>query len=71
MIVLRSLAFNTGFFGWTGLLLVCGLPLLAADRAALRRLGRLWARGVVWMLRWIVGAEIEGAEEKEDASSEA
>jgi 1-acyl-sn-glycerol-3-phosphate acyltransferase len=59
MIVLRSLAFNTGFFGWTGLLLVCGLPLLAADRAALRRLGRLWARGVVWMLRWIVGAEIE------------
>lgn len=59
MIVLRSLAFNAGFFGWTGLLLVCGLPLLAIDRAAMRRLGSLWARGVVWMLRWIVGAEIE------------
>ncbi|MFO0292046.1 MAG: lysophospholipid acyltransferase family protein [Rhodospirillales bacterium] len=59
MIVLRSLVFNAGFFGWTGLLLVCGLPLLAADRAALRRLGSVWARGVRWMLRRIVGVEFE------------
>jgi 1-acyl-sn-glycerol-3-phosphate acyltransferase len=59
MILLRSLLFNACFFGWTILLLLVGMPLLAADRRWLGRIARLWTRGTLVLLRAIVGAEIE------------
>ena len=64
MVVLRSLMFNLAFFGFTALICIAALPLLAAPPAAIRGAMRLWARGVVAMLRAICGVRIvvEGRE---------
>ena len=52
---LRSLLFNVLFFAWTaGASIVC-LPALILPRSVVVRLHRLWARGVLWLLRWTVG----------------
>jgi 1-acyl-sn-glycerol-3-phosphate acyltransferase len=59
MILIRSLVFNAAFFAWTVSLLLAGLPLLARGRGAMRRLAVFWARGVLRLLRVIVGARIE------------
>ena len=42
--LLRSLAFNSGFFLLTAVLGVLGLPLLLAPRLVVMRFGRFWAR---------------------------
>jgi 1-acyl-sn-glycerol-3-phosphate acyltransferase len=55
---LRSLAFNVALIGWTALLGVVGLPALVGERAT-RRLGWLWACGVLWLLRVLVGLDHE------------
>lgn len=62
--VLRALAFNVAFFGVTIGLGVVGLPLLLLPRRASVAVMRLWARGVLWLLRVLAGLRfrITGAE---------
>ncbi len=55
----RAFAFNIAFVGWTLILGVAGLPFLLAPRAAAMWFGREWARGVLALLRWIVGLDHE------------
>lgn len=59
MILIRSILFNVLFFGWTAYLLIVGLPLLARDPAEMRLIAQRWARGVLWLLRVVVGARVE------------
>jgi 1-acyl-sn-glycerol-3-phosphate acyltransferase len=53
----RALAFNFAFFAWTVIAGTIGLPLLIAPRATVMRFGRCWARGVLVLLRLIVGLD--------------
>lgn len=64
MVLLRSLAFNIAFFGFTALMSLAALPLLAAPSVVVRGAMRVWARGVVALLRGICGVRIvvEGRE---------
>lgn len=61
---LRSLLFNIAFFGFTALVAVAALPLLAAPPRLLRRVMRAWAQGVVALLRGLCGVRlvVEGRE---------
>lgn len=59
MIWVRALAFNLAFVGWTALLGTIGLPVLLAPRRAAMGFGRLWSRGVLFLLRAIVGLDHE------------
>lgn len=59
MTALRSLLFNLCFFALTGALAIASVPLLLADRHALRRMGAFWARATLFLLRIIVGARLE------------
>ncbi len=59
MIGLRSAVFNLAFFGFTGLLAVAALPLLAAPRRAMRGVVRVWGVGTLWLLRTICGVRVE------------
>jgi 1-acyl-sn-glycerol-3-phosphate acyltransferase len=54
---LRALLFYIGFFGVTALLGLLGLPLLLTPRRWALRLGRLWARCVLFFLKAIVGLD--------------
>lgn len=56
---MRSLLFNLAFFGWTALALVVFTPVLALPPRATVRAQRLWARGVLAMMRHIVGIGVE------------
>jgi 1-acyl-sn-glycerol-3-phosphate acyltransferase len=55
----RALAFNIAFFAWTGIVGTIGLPFLAAPRTAAMRFGRFWARGVLVLLRIIIGLDYQ------------
>ncbi|HYB08538.1 MAG TPA: lysophospholipid acyltransferase family protein [Alphaproteobacteria bacterium] len=55
MTALRSLLFNLIFYGWTGCLCVLALPALLLPRDVLVFGGRIWARGTVVLLRFLVG----------------
>lgn len=57
MIVVRAALFNVGFFGWTITMLLVCLPAMAAPPTTVRRLTALWARGVLWLARWVVGLD--------------
>lgn len=59
MTTLRSLLFNVLFFAWTILLLLAGVPLLFVERQGIRRLGMLWAKGTLLLLRVVIGARFE------------
>ena len=61
---LRSLLFNIGFFVWTTFIVVGGLLLLPLPWPWMHRLGRLWCRGTLVLLRIIVGLDhrVEGKE---------
>ncbi|KZD12719.1 lysophospholipid acyltransferase family protein [Oceanibaculum pacificum] len=67
MMWVRSLLFNASFYVWTALVATAGLPLLVSP--LLVRVGqRLWAVGVVVLLRVFVGVrhEIRGREHLPD-----
>jgi len=49
--VLRSLAFNIAFYGWTVLLLIVGLPLLLLPPVVATRFVVFWIDGSFWLLR--------------------
>jgi 1-acyl-sn-glycerol-3-phosphate acyltransferase len=57
--LVRSLAFNSGFFLLTALLGVLGLPLLLAPRRVVMQFGRFWARSVLAFLKAAVGIDCE------------
>jgi len=59
MLFLRSALFNLAFYLWTALLAVLWLPALALPAPAVVRGQRLWARGVLAMLRAICGIVVE------------
>lgn len=64
MTALRSILFNIAFFGWSALIMIAGLPLLAIGPEPIYGLGRSWARGMSWLLAVVVGLrhEIRGQE---------
>jgi 1-acyl-sn-glycerol-3-phosphate acyltransferase len=64
MLALRSLLFNAGFFGLTALVCLVMAPLLAVPRRHMLKVQRLWARGVLAMLRGLCGVtlRVEGRE---------
>ena len=53
----RAVAFNIAFFAWTMILGTLGLPFLLAPRRAAMGFGRFWSRGVLFLLRTIVGLD--------------
>ncbi len=57
MSLARAVAFNIAFVAWTLALGTIGLPLLLAPRAAAMAFGRFWARGVLFLLRRVVGLD--------------
>ena len=59
MIWTRAFTFNIAFFAWTVIAGTVGLPFLIAPRAAAMQFGRFWARGVLVLLRAIVGLDHE------------
>lgn len=57
---LRSAAFNVLFFAYTAVAAFAGLPALPfLSPHGVRLYARLWMRGVLWLLRRIVGLEVE------------
>jgi 1-acyl-sn-glycerol-3-phosphate acyltransferase len=65
VLFLRSLAFNLAFYLWSGVLTLVTLPFyffLPQEKAM--NVVRLWARGMVWLLRVIAGTgyEVRGLE---------
>jgi 1-acyl-sn-glycerol-3-phosphate acyltransferase len=55
----RSAIFNVCFFSVTIILMIAGLPTLAANRHAVFGLARLWSRTSLWLLRVICGLKVE------------
>lgn len=55
----RSLIFYCGFISWTAAVALAGVFLLGAPRGYTLALGRLWCRGVLSLLRGIVGITYE------------
>lgn len=55
MTLLRSLLFNAFFAGWTVLLGLAGLPLLAGGWRSNFGMGRFWSRTTLWGLKAICG----------------
>lgn len=68
MIVLRSIAFNVLFYGWTAFLCIVLLPgLLLPDRQKVR-LAQVWIYPTIWLLRSVCGIthEVRGWENLPD-----
>jgi 1-acyl-sn-glycerol-3-phosphate acyltransferase len=57
MTLLRSLLFNLVFFGWSALLALLYLPLVAFPDRAMMGGARLWARSSLWLLVRITGID--------------
>jgi 1-acyl-sn-glycerol-3-phosphate acyltransferase len=53
----RAFAFNCALLAWTVVLGTIGLPFLLAPRTAAMAFGRFWARGVLALLKLIVGLD--------------
>ena len=59
MLVLRSLAFNAAFFGWTLAMVVVALPGLGLPRRFMTAMVRIWVRGILGLMRRLVGQRID------------
>jgi 1-acyl-sn-glycerol-3-phosphate acyltransferase len=53
----RAALFNIAYFAWTAVIGTLGLPFLLMPRRAAMRFGRFWSRGVLFLLRAIVGLD--------------
>lgn len=53
----RAALFNIAYFTWTAVIGTLGLPFLLMPRRAAMRFGRFWSRGVLFLLRAIVGLD--------------
>lgn len=58
-VALRAALFNLAFALWTVVLGIACLPVLLGPPRVVHRVGRLWVRGTLLLLRWIVGLEHE------------
>ena len=59
MLVVRSVLFNAAFYGWTAFSLLVSLPALALPYSVTVFLQRVWARGVMALMRTLVGIRFE------------
>ena len=59
MLVLRSLAFNVAFFGWTLAMVIAALPALGLPRRFMVAMVRAWVRGTLGLMRRLVGQHVE------------
>ncbi len=59
MLVLRSLAFNVAFFGWTLLMVIAALPALGLPRRVMAAMVRFWVHGILGLMRRLVGQKVE------------
>ena len=63
--MIRSTVFNVIFYAFTTVIaLTCWvlamvLPRGASTRAAMWRVLKVWGRGTVWLVRWVLGSRIE------------
>jgi 1-acyl-sn-glycerol-3-phosphate acyltransferase len=57
MLALRSLVFNLLFFAWIVALGLPALPALLLPRRFAWKVVKLWARGVLWLLRRVIGLD--------------
>jgi 1-acyl-sn-glycerol-3-phosphate acyltransferase len=53
----RAALFNSAYVAWTAAIGTLGLPFLLAPRRAAMAFGRFWSRGVLFLLRVIVGLD--------------
>jgi 1-acyl-sn-glycerol-3-phosphate acyltransferase len=53
----KAILFNIAYWTWTAVIGTLGLPFLLAPRGAAMRFGRFWSRGVLLLLRAIVGLD--------------
>lgn len=59
MIAIRSIVFNLAFYAWTAFMLVVCMPILAFDRLVTVRCQTFWAKGVLWLMRCVVGITLD------------
>jgi 1-acyl-sn-glycerol-3-phosphate acyltransferase len=59
MILIRSLLFNIFFFANITILLIVALPILFMPRDFVFRIGKIWARSSLWLLKTICGTYVE------------
>ena len=58
MILLRSIAFNAGFIGWTATVALLAWPVLLMPRATIRAVYRVWHGGIGLLMRHLVRIEV-------------
>ena len=61
MILLRSLLFQLFSNLWSWSMMILCLPVLLLPRRRVVQVGRVWAGGLHWLLRWICGLDFEVA----------
>ncbi|HEY2539830.1 MAG TPA: lysophospholipid acyltransferase family protein [Stellaceae bacterium] len=54
---MKAILFNIAYWTWTAVIGTLGLPFLLAPRRTAMRFGRFWSRGVLLLLRAIVGLD--------------
>ena len=59
MIAVRSFVFNAAFYVWTALMLIICTPVLALDWQITVRCQAFWAKGVLHLMRALVGIQLE------------
>ncbi len=59
MITVRSFVFNAAFYVWTALMLIICTPVLALDWQLTVRCQTFWAKGVLRLMRALVGIVLE------------
>ena len=59
MLLFRSILFNIAFFTNITILLIVALPTLVMPRSAVFKVGKIWARSSLWLLKVICKTEVE------------
>ncbi len=59
VLLIRSALFNAAFFTWTAFVAIAFLPSLLLPRSVSVWGQRRWAKGLVWLLRKMIGIEME------------
>ncbi|OJW54005.1 MAG: hypothetical protein BGO67_08040 [Alphaproteobacteria bacterium 41-28] len=59
MVWLRSIAFNSAFYGWTFFCSLLFLPVLILPRPFALRIAKVWIIGVFWICKHILGLQIK------------
>lgn len=60
LLTLRAFLFNVLFYAWTAVACLATLPAYPfLSPAGMRRVARFWERGVLWLLKMVVGLDYE------------